>query len=123
MKINEVTNIPQTYVATVRVVLRDSNVTARTTIRADTVQQAKLMLTRIYGDGNVLNINQVMSEDDEVTEGTKKLSPQELQVKALADKAEDYKQQEKTLKARQQMAKAQQNLMKATSGVSASNKR
>lgn len=123
MKINEVTNIPQTYVATVRVVLRDSNVTARTTIRADTVQQAKLMLTRIYGDGNVLNINQVMSEDDEVTEGTKTLNPQELQVKALADKAEDYKQQEKTLKARQQMAKAQQNLMKATSGVSASNKR
>lgn len=54
---------------------------------------------------------------------TKTLSPQELQVKALADKAEDYKQQEKALKARQQMAKAQQNLMKATSGVSASNKR
>ena len=50
-------------------------------------------------------------------------SPQELQVKALADKAEDFKQQEKALKARQQMAKAQQNLMKATSGVSASKKR
>lgn len=47
------------------------------------------------------------------TGGTKTLSPQELQVKALADKAEDYKQQEKALKARQQMAKAQQNLMKA----------
>jgi len=81
------------------------------------------MLTRIFGDGNVLNINQVMSEDEDVTEGTKTLSPQELQVKALADKAEDYKQQEKALKARQQMAKAQQNLMKATSGVSASIKR
>jgi phage shock protein A len=51
------------------------------------------------------------------------LSPQELQVKALADKAEDYQQQEKALKARQQMAKAQQNLMKASSGFSASNKR
>ena len=45
---------------------------------------------------------------------TRVLSPQELQVKALADKAEDYKQQEKALKARQQMAKAQQNLMKAS---------
>lgn len=123
MKINEIANIPQTYIATVRVVLRDSSMTARTTITADSVQQAKATLTRIYGDGNVLNINQVMSEDDEVTEGTKTLSPQELQVKALADKAEDYKQQEKALKARQQMAKAQQNLMKATSGVSASNKR
>ena len=123
MKINEVTNIPQTYLATVRVVLRDSSMTARTTITADSLQQARMMLTRIFGDGNVLNINQVMSEDEDVTEGTKTLSPQELQVKALADKAEDYKQQEKALKARQQMAKAQQNLMKATSGVSASIKR
>lgn len=64
-----------------------------------------------------------MAEAEEVTEATKTLSPQELQVKALADKAEDYKQQEKTLKARQQMAKAQQNLMKANSGFSASKKR
>jgi hypothetical protein len=113
MKINEVTNIPKTYLATVRVVLRDSSMTARTIITADTLQQAKLLLTRIFDDGNVLNINQVMAEDEEVTEGTKTLSPQELQVKALADKAEDYKQQEKALKARQQMTKAQQNLMKA----------
>ena len=123
MKINEVTNIPQSYLATVRVVLRDSSMTARTTITADTVQQAKSILTRTFGEGNVLNVTQVMAEDEEVKEATKTLSPQELQVKALADKAEDYKQQEKALKARQQMAKAQQNLMKATSGVSASNKR
>lgn len=47
-----------------------------------------------------------------VSEGTKTLSPQELQVKTLADKAEDYKQQAKAMKARQQMAKAQQDLMK-----------
>lgn len=123
MKINEVTNIPKTFLATVRVILRDSSMTARTTITADTFQQAKALLTRTFGDGNVLSINQVMAEGEEVTEATKTLSPQELQVKALADKAEDYKQQEKALKARQQMAKAQQNLMKATSGVSASNKR
>lgn len=113
MKIKEFTNIPQTYLATVRVVLRHISTTARTTITADTLQQARLMLTCKYGEGNVLNINQVMAEKDGVTETTKTLSPQELQVKALADKAEDYKQQEKALKARQQMAKAQQNLMKA----------
>ena len=113
MKINEIANIPQTYIATVRVVLRDSSMTARTTITADSVQQAKATLTRIFGEGNVLSINQAIAEDEEVTEGTKTLSPQELQVKALADKAEDYKQQEKVLKARQQMAKAQKNLMKA----------
>lgn len=120
MKINEVTNIPQTYLATVRVVLRDSSMTARTTVLADTMPQAKSILTRMFGEGNVLNINQVMAEDEEMTEGTKTLSPQELQVKALADKAEQYKQQEKALKARQQMAKAQQNLMKANRNPNAS---
>jgi hypothetical protein len=120
MKINEVTSNPKTYLATVRVVLRDSSITARTTITADSLQQAKAMLTRTYGEGNVLNINQMMAEDGDVTESTKILSPQELQVKALADKAEDYKQQEKALKARQQMAKAQKNLMKARRGPSAS---
>ncbi len=113
MKINEVINTPQTYLATVRIVLRDSNTTARTTITADTVMQAKLMLTRMYGDGNVLNITQVMSEHEDMTEGTKTLSPQELQVKSLADKAKEYKEQAKAMKARQQMAKAQQDLMKA----------
>jgi hypothetical protein len=120
MKINEVINTPQTYLATVRIVLRDSNTTARTTITADTVIQAKLMLTRMYGEGNVLSINQVMNEDEEVTEGTKTLSPQELQVKSLSDKAKQYKEQAKAMKARQQMAKAQQDLMKANRGDSAS---
>ena len=113
MRIHEFSDPFKTYLATVRVVLRDGSTTARTTVTADTYQQARMMLTRIYGDGNVLNINQVMAENEEVTESTKTLSPPELQVKALADKAEDYKQQEKALKARQQMAKAQQNLMKA----------
>jgi hypothetical protein len=120
MKINEVTNIPQTYLATVRVVLRDSSITARTTITADSVQQSKAMFTRIYGEGNVLNINQVMAENCDVTEATKTLSPQELQVKSLADKAKQYKDQAKAMKARQQMAKAQQNLMKASRKPNAS---
>lgn len=113
MRIYEVTNIPQNYLATVRVVLRGSSMTARTTITADTLQQAKALLTRTYGEGNVLSINHVMAVGEEVTEATKTLSPQELQVKSLADKAEDYKKQEKALKARLQIAKAQQNLMKA----------
>ena len=120
MRLHEFTNQLKTYLPTVRVVLRDSSMTARTTITADTVQQAKAILTRTFGDCNVLNINQVMAEDEEVTEDTKTLSPQELQVQSLAKKAEDYKQQEKALKARQQMAKAQQNLMKAGREPSAS---
>ncbi|PVE07691.1 hypothetical protein [Limnohabitans sp. Rim28] len=120
MKINEFTSKLNTYIATVRVVLRDGSTTARTMIAADTLQQARAISTRTYGDGNVLNINQVFAEDEEMTEATKTLSSQELQVQSLAKKAEGYKQQEKALKARQQMAKAQQNLMKASRGVSAS---
>lgn len=120
MKINEVISKLNTYIATVRVIMRDTSMTARTMIAADSLQQARAMLTRTYGDGNVLNINQVMAEDEEMTEATKTLSPQELQVQSLAKKAEDYKQQEKALKARQQMAKAQQNLMKASRGPGAS---
>ena len=71
MKINEVIKIPQTYLATVRVVLRDSSMTARTTITADSLQQARAMLTRIYGASNVLNITLAMNEDGDVTESTK----------------------------------------------------
>lgn len=120
MKINEVTNTPQTYMATVRVVLRDGSTTARTTVTADTFQQARLILTRIYGEGNVLGLSQLMSEEEKMTETTKTLSQQELQVKALSDKAAQFKQQAKMVKARQQMAKAQQNLMKASHKPNAS---
>ena len=110
MLITEITNIPQTYLATVRVVLRDSRMTARTTVTADTLPQARAMLTHIFGDGNVLNITQVMAEDEEVTEATKTLSPQELQVKALADKAKQATQQKKQIQARQAIAKAQEKM-------------
>jgi hypothetical protein len=48
-----------------------------------------------------------------MVEATTTLTPQELQVKSLADKGEDCKQQAKAMKARQKMAKAQQDLMKA----------
>lgn len=119
MKVYEITSIPQIYIATVRLALRDSSLTARITITAETVLKAISILTHIYGDGNVLTINQVMYEDQAVTKATKTLSPQELQVKSLTDKADDYKQQAKAIKAGQQVAKAQQKLMKASRGPSA----
>lgn len=153
MKINEFTNPLKHYIATVRVVTGNGTMTARTSVTADTQDQARSILIRLYGAGNVFNVIEVMHESprtDQIhdqatiqtlarqrkhpskktgpvelscvseTEGMKRLSSAELQVKALADKAEDYKQQEKTMKARQQMAKAQQNLMKASRGSSAS---
>lgn len=62
MKINEVTTKINTYLATVRVVLRGNSSTARTTIAADGSSNALLMLTRLYGVGNVLSISQIVSE-------------------------------------------------------------
>jgi hypothetical protein len=118
MRINEVITTLKSFIVTVTV----KGTYAKTSIDAESISQAKLMLTRIYGEGNVLGINQVANEDEDedVTEGTKTLSPQELQVKSLSDKAKQYKEQAKAVKARQQIAKAQQDLMKASRGVSSS---
>jgi phage shock protein A len=60
---------------------------------------------------------------EDVTEGTKTLTTSELQVKSLADKAQQYKQQAKQTNARQSLAKAQQDLMKASHDASANEMR
>lgn len=146
MKIQEFTNLAHLYLATVRVVLRNGSMTARTTITADTVNQARAMLARTYGEGNVMSVSQSVSEASETdqinvpaslspqhrrrqqngmkngpavfscvaeTENTRVLSPAELQVKSLSDKAKQINQQAKQLKARQSLAKAQEKLRQA----------
>jgi chaperonin cofactor prefoldin len=85
--------------------LRDGTTTAKTQIVADGVKQARSMLTRIYGVGNVLSMQMVT--DEGVTEATKTLSAAELQVKSLADQSKRLNQQAKQLKARQWLQKAQ----------------
>ena len=150
MKINEVSNLPRHYSATVRVVLRDSSTTARTTVNADTYQQARAILLRLYGDGNVFGISEIVSEASrtcqinaqasfpdqrrhrqqhskknapaefscvaETESATRVLSPAELQVKSLSDKAKQISQQAKQMKARQSLAKAQEKLRQASAG-------
>ena len=124
--------------------------TARTAITADTVQQARAMLTRTYGEGNVMSVSQSVSEASETDQinapasfshqhrqrqqhakknapavfscvaetgaGTRVLSPAELQVKSLSDKAKQINQQAKQLKARQSLVKAQEKLRQAGAG-------
>ena len=68
MKINEVTNPLNTYIATVRVVINGTGSTAKTTITADNQQQARLILTRLYGAGNVLSINEIVNESSRTSE-------------------------------------------------------
>jgi hypothetical protein len=105
MRINEVTNNLNTYIATVHVVLQDGSTIAKTQVFADGFNQARAMLIRIYGVGNVLTLSQFTNE--EVTEETKTLSSAELQVKSLADQSKRLNQQAKQLKVRQGLQKAQ----------------
>ena len=113
MKISEISHPLSTFIATVRVVMRHTTVTARTTITADTFMSAKAMLAKTYGDENVLSLSQIANESI-VDEQTKTLSPQELQVKSMSDRAKQLTHQAKQLKARQTLQKAQQNLVKAS---------
>ena len=117
MKLHEVTSPIKTYIARVRL---NNGVTVTATERTESLTYARLIFQHQYGVKNVLSVSELVVVMDEAT---KTLSPQELQVKSLSDKAKSYNQQAKILKARQKLAKAEQGMMKATSGVSASNKR
>lgn len=97
--------------------MRASSMTARTRITADTLSHARAMLTRIYGENNVLGITQAMSEGEDVNEETKTLNAQELQVKSLADTAKRITQQRKQLQARQEMSKAQEKMRDASKSI------
>ena len=68
MKINEVTQIPLIYIATVRVVLKNATTSARTTISADNSANAYMMLTRLYGVGNVLSLSEVVVNESPKTD-------------------------------------------------------
>jgi len=113
MKISEISHPLSTFIATVRIVMLNSTPTARTTITADTFMSAKAMLARIYGAENVLSLTQLTNEIV-IDEQTKTLSPSELQVKSMTDRAKQLTHQSKQLKARQSLQKAQQQLVKAS---------
>jgi hypothetical protein len=73
MKINEVCTHLKTYIATVRVVLKNANTTARTTISAECSSHAYLMLNRLFGLGNVLSLSEVINENSQIEETLSKL--------------------------------------------------
>jgi hypothetical protein len=113
MKISEISHPLSTFIATVRVVLRHTTTTARTIALADNFISAKAMLAKIYGAENVMSLVQLTNETV-IDEATNTLSPAELQVKSMSDRAEQLNQQAKQVKARQSLQKAQQNLVKAS---------
>lgn len=119
MRLHEVTSPIKTYIA--RVKLRNG-ATVTATERTESLYFATQIFKHKFGDSNVYGVTEVNEQVNELGEGTETLTPQQLQVKALSDKAEEYKQQEKALKARQQIEKAQKKLMTAHLSPNATNK-
>ena len=110
MKIAEVTNSLKTYIATVRV----NDAAIKTSIQADSSNAARMLLLRLYGQGNVASVTAAGSELAETGTGTQVMDAGEQQVKALADQARRIAQQKRQLQARQGMAKAQERMQKAS---------
>ena len=110
MKIAEVTNSLKTYIATVRV----NDAAIKTSIQADSSNAARMLLLRLYGQGNVASVTAAGSELAETGTGTQVMDAGEQQVKALADQARRIAQQKRQLQARQGMAKAQERMRQAS---------
>ena len=113
MRINEITNGLQTFFATVRVENNSGLATAKTAVLADGLMEARAILVRVFGEGNVLAVLEAQQQMIEIEEGTKTLSASELRVKSLADKAMKLKAEKTQEVARQSLAKAQQRMAKA----------
>ena len=111
MKLYEITSPIKTYIARVKL-KNGSTVTA--TERTESLNYARQIFQHKYGDNNVFNVTELNEQVNEIEEGTKTLTPQQLQVKSLSDKAKSYNQQAKMLKLRHKLAKDQQALTQAS---------
>ena len=89
MKINEITNSLKTFVATVRV----NGASIKTAITAENTAHARVLLQKLYGNGNISSLGEESKGLEEAGEGTKVLSSAELQVKSLSDQETKFKQQ------------------------------
>jgi len=110
MKIAEVTNSLKTYISTVRV----NGAVHKTSIKADSSNAARLLLLRLYGQGNVASVTATGAELAEAGAGSTVMDAGQQQVKALADQARRLAQQKRQLLARQGMARAQERMRQAS---------
>ena len=117
MKLYEITSPLRTYIARVRL---KNGATVTATERTESLTFARLIFQHKFGDNNVFSVNELSERMDEIEEATQTLTPQQLQVKALADKAKQATQQKKQLLARQAMAKAQEKMRDANNAVMSS---
>ena len=68
MRVHEFSNPLKTYLATVRVVLKNGSTTARTTVAADSTSNAYLILVRAFGQGNVVSLSEIVRESPQSDE-------------------------------------------------------
>ncbi len=114
MRLYEVTAPIKTYIARVKL---KSGATVTASERTESLTFARQLFQHKFGDGNVFSVSELSERMDEIEEGIQILTPQQLQVKALADKAKQATQQKKQLQARQAMLKAQQKMRDANKAV------
>ena len=114
MKLYEITSPLRTYIARVKL---KNGATVTATERTESLYFATQRFKHKFGDNNVYGVSEVNEQVNEIEEGTQKLTPQQLQVKALADKAKQATQQKKQLQARQAMLKAQEKMSDANKAV------
>jgi hypothetical protein len=117
MRLHEVTSPIKTYIARVRL---KNGATVTATERTESLYFATQIFKHKFGDNNVYGVTEVNEQVNELGEGTNTLTPQQLQVKALADKAKQATEQKKQLQARQAMAKAQEKMRDANKAVASS---
>lgn len=109
MRFSEFQNYLHHFKVTVRVKNDSGSMTVKTMVSAESIAQAQFLIRHVFGKDAVVSIVQIPMHSD-MTEGTKTLSPQELQVKSMTDRAKQLNQQSKELKARQKLSKAQKQL-------------
>jgi hypothetical protein len=63
MKITEIVNSVQCYVATVRIKRGKTTTSAKTIIHAESFTQARNLLSTMYGDDSVISVNKVSESD------------------------------------------------------------
>ena len=111
MRLYEFSNPLKIYVARVRLANGQMVVATEQTT---SLAYARAIFSQIYGDKNVLLIQEHAPGITEIEETVKVVSPQDQQVKAMAQQAKQMNQQAKMMKAKQSVSKAKMNLQNAS---------
>ena len=107
MRFSEIQNDLHLFKVTVRVRNDSGSMTIKTMVSAESMAQAQFLMRHVFGKDAVVSIVQIPTHES-VAEGTKTLSPQELQVKSLADQAKQLNQQAKLNRAKNKLSTAKE---------------